>query len=87
MIKVVNIADITSVDIFKDKELQLGDQKGNWYVYDEGLDVVYGRYIDKTTADYHAESLNDTSPKEPGPYDGLSAEELAKEVEELIKDL
>ena len=60
MANVVNIADITTQDIFTDKEFQLGDGKGKWYVC-EG-DLVLGRYIRKDRAEFHAGTLNDAKP-------------------------
>jgi len=80
-IRVVNIDEVNTPDLFIAKSVLLGQDRGRWFVVDEN-GTPFGRYINKEDADSHAEALNDDSPS---PYDGFSVDELVEEGKRLIR--
>jgi hypothetical protein len=56
-VKVINISEIDSSELFLTRQFMLGDDSGPWFVVDG--DLYLGRYEDKFTADEHADTLNE----------------------------
>lgn len=79
MVIVINISEIDTAKVFQIREFLLGNNAGNWFVVDDN--VYLGRYVDKTDAQEHANSLNNR------PYDDRPIEELITDAEEVLRKI
>ncbi len=84
MVRVVELKDVITNELFRTSGYMLGDNSGNYFVVSDG--VYLGRYEDRHKAQEHADTLNNISKEERIADSKLSTEEKIKLARKAVAD-